>query len=458
MRGLPLLVFSLAVGAVGLGACDDDPEPEPSETPSEDPPPETTTEDPPPRVPEPTDDDPLRGLDEPALLENEPTDLPERPDFASLEVPANGCVAWSDRAQRLWPRPGPTAIVAAGDDGFAFAGYSAGANGGEEIFVGTIRPGGAPRPVFRDDLERPFTAARVAPPGLGNLDLGHVGVATTDMASNVRFAVVQLGGEVGAWREVGSGADRRFAPAVGMRGDRHVVAYTEGRGEEGMGVWAVTLDPRGEVTGRHDLTPANMSAASPMFVPGADELLFVDPREGLSVLLASDVSTDRPPPASTVRPLNHLFEPANVAPVPFGGGRWAIGFVAMGQAAATAVGLSWVEGDVRPGPIAIVPSEGNYGALHVSGARLGERAVFVADHAKAPERDAPRDLHVRLARPEGGAWQLGDPLTLTAPDGTGRWGHAAADEEGTVAVTMMGADGVYLHWLRCDAGDAAEPE
>ncbi len=440
----------MLLAGLAMGACDDDAPPEPNETPAVEP---GEAE----AAPTPTESDPLAGLDDVAALEAETPDVAARPDTSEVDarVPAGGCATFSELPERIWSRAGPTAIASAGgDDGFAFAGYAHPESGsGEELFVGTIKPGGSARPVLREDLERPYTGTRVAPPGLGPLDLGHVGVATTDMAGNVQFAVVQLGGNARPWRNVGSGADRRFPPAVAMRGGRHVVAYTESRGDEGMAVWSVALDPLGEVKARIDLTPANMSAAAPVFIAGSERLFFVDPREGLSVLLSSDVSGDRSAPATTVRPLSNVFEPAVVAPVQLSDTRTVVGFTAMGQAAATAVGLAWVEGEERPAPIPIVPSEG-YGALHVSAAALGERVLFVADHATGRERDSSRNLHARLARRENGQWRLSEPLVLAAPDGTGRWGHVAVDEDGTFGVTMTAGDGVYLHWLRCDPGSS----
>ncbi len=438
---LMLLVLACVVGC-------DDPEPEVSETETET---ETQTETE--SETEAVDDDPLAGLDDIEALENEAPD-PSLPnvstDTVQAAVPPRGCATFGEEATRLWPRNGPANVVAVGEDGFVIAGYSTKEEGaGEEVWVVRAKPGSPPSLLLRDDLEQALSVPRNAAPGLGRVDNGHIGLVTVDGSANVRMTVIQTGGRVESWRQVGNGADQRFTPAFGVRGNYQYVAYTEGRAE-GMRTHAIAFEPTGRLIRRYDLTPEGSGAAASTFVDGSNELLFVDPREAVSPMM--QVSLDEGAgEASVLLPLSNIFEPVALAPVKVGE-RFLVGYTAMGMAAATAVGLVAIEGEQSHGPVPIVPSSG-YGYLHVSGAAGPNRAVFVADRPKARERGAPREAVVVVVDPSEDNVQIGAPKVLTTPDETARWSRIARHGSGTYAVVMTGSNGVYAHFLRCDEGE-----
>lgn len=434
----PLLI------AILLLACND-PEPAQPET-------ETATETETETETGTEDPDPLAGLDDIETLENEAPD-PSLPNVGvesvQAAVPARGCATFGEEATRLWPRSGPANVVAVGEDGFVAAGYSAKEEGvGEEIWVVRVKPGAPADLLLRDDLEHALSVARSAPPGLGPVDAGHVALATVDGSANVRMTVIQTGGRVEAWRQVGNGADQRFTPAFGVRGNYQYVTYTEGR-SEGMRTHAIAFEPTGRVVRRYDLTPEGAGATAASFVDGGDELLFVDPREAVSPMMQVSLNDGASEP-SVLLPLSNIFEPVVLAPVKIGN-RFLVGYTAMGMAAATAVGMVAIEGDQSHGPVPLVPSSG-YGFLHVSAAAAPRRAVFVADRPKGRERGAPREVIAVVVDPSQPAVQIGAPKVLTTPDETARWGSIARHASATYAVVMTGGNGVYVHFLRCDEG------
>ncbi|MEZ4248516.1 MAG: hypothetical protein R3B99_09775 [Polyangiales bacterium] len=444
MRARASLLFCLLI-AIGCG--DDDTPAEPVQTVT--PPPEpvvppTPTPTPPVDPNAPVDpNDPLAGLDE---LDDEAEITPVG---AVVQPPAHGCALYEAAPQRLWATPGPTAVVSVGDDGFVFAGYAR-RDDQEDLWVVAVRPMGLPRPLLREPLEVPARFDRKAPPGLGAFDSGHVGVAITDGAANARFASLPLGGARSEWILLGTSADQRFAPAVGLRGGRHAVAWTEAEADQPMRVRYAAFDPTGRELARHDLTQAGMGACAPTFVDGDGPLVFLDPHAGTSALLRANLAVD-PPEVSVLRPVSHVYDPAKLAAARLGA-RELVGYTAVGTAAATAVGLVWNEGDRQPPPDALVPSSG-YGPLHVSVAQSTSRAVFAADRPRGRERDAAREVVVRLAWVEGETTRLGEPLVVRGPnDGPASFGAIARHEDGTYALAFVGEDGVYARFLRCDEG------
>lgn len=391
--------------------------------------------------------DPLAGLDE---LGDEAQVLPVG---AAVTPPTDGCALLASAPQRLWSSPGPASVVAVGDDGFVFTGYAprAEAEGSEDLWVVAARPLGLPRPLLREPLEIPARFGRRAAPGLGALDTGRVGLAITDGAANARFAVLTLAGSRTEWIVLGDSADQRFSPAVATRGGRHTVAWTQSRTNEPMRVFYVAFDPTGRELARHDLTQPGMSACAPTFVDAADgPLVFLDPHAGTSALLTASLATD-PPDVQVLRPVSHVYDPAQLAAARLGT-RDFVAYTAVGTAAATAVGLVWSEGVRQPPPLPIVPGEG-YGPLHVSATQSTSRAVFVADRPRGREREAPREVIVRLARAEGESTRLGEPLVVRGPnDGPASLARIARHADGTYALVFAASDGVYASFLRCDEG------
>jgi hypothetical protein len=391
--------------------------------------------------------DPLAGLDE---LDDEAQVLPVG---AAVTPPTDGCALLSAAPQRLWSTPGPANVAAVGDDGFVFTGYARRAEpeAGEDLWVVAARPLGLPRPLLREPLEIPARFERRAAPGLGALDTGRVGLAITDGAANARFAVLTLAGSRAEWIVLGDSADQRFSPAVATRGGRHAVAWTQSRANEPMRVFYVAFDPTGRELARHDLTQPGMSACAPTFVDAADgPLVFLDPHAGTSALLTAGLATD-PPDVQVLRPVSHVYDPAQLAAARVGT-RDFVAYTAVGTAAATAVGLVWSEGVRQPPPLPIVPGEG-YGPLHVSATQSSTRAVFAADRPRGREREAPREVVVRLARADGEGTRLGEPLVVRGPnDGPASLGRLARHADGTYALVYSAPDGVYASFLRCDEG------
>ncbi|MBX3252251.1 MAG: hypothetical protein KF901_34075 [Myxococcales bacterium] len=444
--------FALALALVSVVGCGDDDATTTTVTAA------PTTPTPAPSAPR--DLDPLAGLDE--VDGDDATILPVA---AMVEPPPRGCAPFASAPQRLWAVPGPARVVAVGADGFAIAGYAPkvdvgpdgvaieGASQDEEVWLVTVRPSGLPRPVLRESLEIGARFVRRAAPGLGALDAGHVGLAITDGAANARFASVHLGGRREAWRLLGHPADQRFSPAVGVHGGRPVIAWTEAPADEPMRLMATALDPTGEPAWRHDLTQPGMGACAPTFAARADgppALLFLDPHAGTSAILTAEITTD-PPPVRVLRPVSHVYDPALLAGGVIGE-RTLVGYTAVGQAAATAVGLVWSEGDRQPETTALVPSAG-YGALHVSAATAPRRVVFAADRPTAREREAPREIVLRVAIPGEAGVELGEPVVVRGPnDGPASLASLARHEDGTYALVFTSTDGVYARFLRCDEG------
>ena len=388
--------------------------------------------------------DPLAGLDE---LDDE---AQVQPVGAAITPPTDGCALLASAPQRLWSTPGPTNVVAVGDDGFVFSGYAT-RDGGEDLWVVAARPLGLPRPLLREPLEIHARFGRRAAPGLGMLDSGRVGLAITDGAANARFSVLTLAGSRAEWVVLGDSADQRFSPAVATRGGRHAVAWTESRADQPMRVHYVAFDPTGRELARHDLTQPGMGACAPTFVDADDgPLVFLDPHAGTSALLTASLAID-PPDVQVLRPVSHVYDPAQLAAARVGT-RDFVAYTAVGTAAATAVGLVWSEGVRQPPPLPIVPGEG-YGPLHVSVAQSPNRAVFAADRPRSREREAPREVIVRVARADGESTRLGDPLVVRGPsDGPASLARIARHADGTYALVYAATDGVYASFLRCDEG------
>lgn len=426
VRGFLVAVLWLGLACSGSEETHDEPQ-----TPPE---PETARNG---QAPDP-EDDPLAGLDDPDLITDTPDGVVQR---APGEVPTNGCATFGEEALRVWPNAGIADIVAVGDDGFAIAGYATGGSG-EEVFALTVTPGGAPRPLLRELLERPLRTPRVAPPGLGAIDSGHIGIAISDLGARVLFDVLQLGGRRLGFREVGEGADQRFSPAVASTGSTRLVAYTDG--SELTRVWAVVIDGAGRVTGRHDITPASATARAPLWIEPSN-MVIVDAREGTSTIWNQAFLPSGSPDgdATVFAAVANTYDPIQWATAPAATGH-ALAFVAVGRAAKTAVGTITTE---DPTPRPVVPSEG-YGSLSTDLAASEHSLVFVADAPLGEDRESRREVRVRRAS-NATPDELGEVLTLRGPDGSAH--HARIARRGDdYAVVFGSSDGVYVHFLRCD--------
>jgi len=396
-----------------------------------------------PEVADPNEGDPLAGLDDPEALEAAVPTTTSALD-EDVAVPERGCAFADEGAVKLWQRPGVARIAGIGD-GFAIAGYARKEGGGEEVFLLTLRPGSPATPILRADLEHPLQQARVAAPALAARDGGHVGLAFTDRRGQVRYGRIDLSSRRGSFLEVGTGADQRYAPAIAFRGADDYVAHADASGDRSRVKLSRIIGGTSLGEGR-DLTPDAGGATCPAVV--GDSLISVDHREGLSTFYRVELPDGVP---SVLRATTHLYDPVAIAPVKLGE-TWLIGYTAVGSAAASAVGLVLADGERTPPPAAIVPSAG-YGLLHVDAAILGEHVVFAADAPTARPPESPRRVDLRLAT-EGG--ELGEAIAITGPENApaGASMGSVAVHEGTVGVVFRGADGVYLHLLRCDPGGA----
>lgn len=437
MRALALSSALLSLAFAGCGDDDEssveDVEVGSSETPVE------------PEADDPSEGDPLAGLDDPEALEAAvPTTTSALNEDAAY--PSRGCAFADEGAIKIWQRPGVASIVPIGD-GFAIAGYGRKEDGGEEVFLLTVAPGRPATPVLRADLEHPLQQARVTPPALAARDGGHVGLAFSDRRGQVRYARVDLSTRHGSFLEVGSGADQRYSPVVTFTDADDLVIWADGSGADRSRVRLSRVMGGTRLGEGRDLTPDAGGATCPAMA--GDSLLFVDHREGLSTFYRVDLPDGSP---TVLRATTHLFDPVAIAPARLGE-TWLVGYTAVGQAAQSAVGLVTVDGDRTPPATAIVPSAG-YGLLHVAGTTLGEHVVFAADAPTGRAAESPRRVDVRLATADAA---MGEALPITGPaEGpAGASLASVAHYEGTVGVVFRGADGVYLRLLRCDPGGAA---
>jgi hypothetical protein len=394
------------------------------------------------------DDDPLRGLDEPA----DPSEHVPVPgvDVASpatfdAATPERGCVLLVDEPTRVWPLPGPTTVAAFGDH-FVVAGHARREAGGEDLYLVQVSPELPPRPLRTVRLAAPMAEAdRRAAPAVAVVDTRTLLVATVDAGGRIMAGRVRVHDADPrlALRQIAQGADTRFGPAAAAFPRHDVIAWTQ-RGTP-MSIHVSTVNEEPAETARDAVTPDRMGGASPAFVAGASpaELMYVDPRAGVSPLVRVPFGADGKPREATVaRPIGTAAEPPDVA-----GARAAryaaAAYTVVGNLATTAVGLLRFDGDNAPA-IALVPGSG-YGELSVDVA-AGERSVVFA--ASAPldtPPEAPRVVHVRRAGEHG----LDEPLTLVGPDGHADRPAIARRADGTFAVSYESAGAIYVSWLRC---------
>jgi hypothetical protein len=345
--------------------------------------------------------------------------------------------------RRVWPAPGPAAIVGLGR-GFVVAGYAM-RGGREQLFVVHVGPDALPDPITAFDLDPPHPQPRKAAPGLAARDDNDLAIAYTDGKGRLharRLRVGRSGG--GAALQLAPAVDTRFAPAVAVVQDRTLVAYTLGSTPMHTSL-AVLMEDR--VIARHELTPSAMGAAAPSFVHGASPpvLVMVDARDGLSPLLRVDLNNDgTPKPAAVVLPLSTVSMPARLAAASSSIGTY-VGYTGLGSAATSAVGLLAISPIVGK-PEALVKGTG-YGILQVSATSAPRAVLFAADAPITSAKDAPREIRVHVVGMEG----PGEASVLRGASGAGN-AAIARDEAGDVGVVFTSASGVYLAKLRCDDG------
>jgi hypothetical protein len=347
------------------------------------------------------------------------------------------------------PRPvqaGAWSAIARGPRGFALA-VSAHEEARESITVRRVSPDGTDRVIAQGALEHPVPIEhRRAGPALAAID-DRLALVLVD--GQRRVLVAELAEDAIdaplAWTVVGQNASHRFAPAVSAVGDAWAVAWTSER-DEAMRVHGAIVR-RGEVSAPRELVAPAGGSAAPAFVMGASAptLLFVDPRQGLSVIHRVGVRADGFAEPAIARPVNLVTEPPALAAVRAGEHDFAA-YTAIGSAATTAIGL--VRLDETTPPVPVVSGTG-YGVLHLAAASLPNgRAVLVADAPREPPPTAPRELHVRVLDARG---SLGDAAIVRGPSGAAQRGRVAHHGEGLVAVSFTDGQQVHVAIGRCAA-------
>lgn len=359
-------------------------------------------------------------------------------------TPSSGC-AFSEPA-RAHAVAGWFDIASAGD-GFLIAGTAPTARG-EEAFILRVPHDGPVESIARVALDQPVPAdRRRASPAL-NVSATRAALALVDGEYRLLVAVFdpRRASSI-VLSPVATGASLRFTPALAARSEGWALAWTD-EGETPMRVHGALLDPHGRARGRStDLTPVAGGAAAPVFLEGsvASTLVFVDPREGMSVAHRVALRDDGFGRTEVVRPIGLVAAPPEMVAVRIGSMDW-LGYTAVGNLATAAVGLLPLEGTAPPVPL--VRGTG-YGVLHVDAARWGDRgAVFVADAPRASPPDSPRELHVRTV---GASGAMSEPAVVRGPSGGASRGRiAVADPPAeTVATVFTDADGTYVAIGRC---------
>jgi len=303
---------------------------------------------------DPVDVDPLADLAEADLLapgvEGAGAMEPVGPLLLTAEqrathAPAHHCVTLAPRAARISTERGP-AIVRAGGDAFLVAGYAQTAHG-PQVYAIRVQADGHTQPLFTAPLT-PSTSSRptrlpTVPPGLEVQ--GDRALLVWVDGDRLRAAPLA----VSAWRgarllDLGQAADARFSPAVALRPQAALVAYTDGSATP-MHVRLLRVGLGGDVEARADVTPQGFGAAAPTFAVSttseSPQLYFLEPRSGTSALYRVEFDADLGPrPATLVRPINSVYEPPRLAVVRSTPG--AVAYTALGNAATTpSVSCPW---------------------------------------------------------------------------------------------------------------------
>lgn len=201
-------------------------------------------------------------------------------------------------------------------------------------------------------------------------------------------------GRISPPRELATGVDRRFAPAVARAGDRLHFAYTK-TVDEAMHTWWISRQGS-QLTSARDLTPKGHGAAAATFVLGAAQptLVFIDAHAGISPLLELGFDARGQPGEVVVRtPVSQPYAPPLLSAVRWQDGQVEVMFSLVGRMAMTAVAR--VPLHKAADPTALSPSRG-YGELAFAAARSRRRALFALEVPTASKPDAPRILALKL--------------------------------------------------------------
>ena len=316
-------------------------------------------------------EDPLADLD----IEATHTPTHEAFEVETLEGP--GCVAAS-APQRIWPTESMADLVV--ENGSAVvAGYSK-RNGAEEVFVVRAPKNALPLPLRR--LALPSSSKeRTTPPAITPFGASYM-VAVVDGSDVLHVAQVNEGG----LRKVSAHVDSRFAPALSSIGAHPVLSWTQQGALSKL--FTATFNAQGKETSRKEVTPSTGGGCAPHFVSDS-VLLFVEPREAISILHRLDFTKEGAGTSKVVRPIANMFAPANIVGEVLSSELW-VAFTATGQAAATAVGV--VNASSKGGSPKAIVSSLAYGMLHLDAAASDSLAVFVAEVARTDKQGRPIDV------------------------------------------------------------------
>ncbi|HEY8431079.1 MAG TPA: hypothetical protein VIL20_22020 [Sandaracinaceae bacterium] len=386
------------------------------------------------RAPEPPPAEPAATSDPRPREEPAHAEPPAAPPGAP-PAPERGCAM----APPVRVAAGDWASVAAIQGGFAIV-TSAAEGDGEVVLV--VRESG--ETIARARLEHAVVRGhRRAAPAIAGSG-GRLAVAIVDGRRRLLLTEVRAGARGAELAFVPAGADvsLRIAPALAPVGEGWAVAWTE-EPAEGMRVRGGIFEG-GALRAVRELRSDAGGAAAPAFVRGArdETIVFLEPRAGVSLAYRARASRSGFDDPTIARPINLVTEPPELAAVRAGERDW-IAYTAIGTAATTAVGLAPLEGTAPPVPL--VAGTG-YGVLHVDGASLGGPAVLVADAPQGVDRDAPREVHVRVLDADGAP---GAPAVVRGPGGAASRGRVAAADGGTIGVTFTEGDAIYFALGRC---------
>ena len=362
---------------------------------------------------------------------------------SSVEVrPAGACRA-SGPVQRLLTEPVPVALAAT-DRGFLAAGY---ARQGEREVVRLVRlrAAGLPDPLPPLPIAVAHPGERSAVPGVAADEHGVVAVATVDGRGTLRLHRFTLGHERPAvqTRTLKEGVDTRFAPAVAFSDAGTLVAFAVGTTPMRTHVARVPLGTAAvEIS---DVTPARSGATAPTFVAGKKPplLLAVDARDGMSPVIKIPLSHEgKPQTGAVVTAVSMVTSPTQLAAAS-GPGGIRLGYIGLGQAASTAVGIIAVDGGT--GPEALVRGDA-YGPLHVAAVPLLDGLLFAADAPRTPGKAPQHDI--ALFHIDGS----GERTEGRLRSGEGDASHVAMasdDRGGAIGLAFTTTRATYLQRLSC---------
>lgn len=259
--------------------------------------------------------------------------------------------------------------------------------------------------------------------------------AWIDVEGRVFLSAVE-GGRIGAPRNLAEGVDRRFAPALWANKTHALLAFTRSH-KDAMHVHVARIHENKSTL--EDVTPEGHGAAGPAFVLGQSpvSLVFIDARAGVSPLLEVPFDAAFRPQAAGVRtPVSQPYAPPALQAVAVAKGEVQVAFTAIGQIAATAIGLVPLHRPVSP--VALVPSKG-YGELELAAAQNQGLSVLAVEAFRTASKGAAKTVQVFVvdSAGAGAALSVGEASisaaapSLIASASAGRFWLTYSTEAGT---------------------------